>query len=190
VSGAGDASVSVVVLPPWARVSDKRRVHVERVGRLISEWADAMAVTPTERERWLRAASMHDALKDAPRELLLELAPRAWDDDSLRHGPAAAALAQREGERDRGVLDAVRYHSIGFAGWDDVGRMLYLADYLEPGRRHGRDERARRTALVAEDPAGVLREVAAERMGLTIAAGYRLLPETVEFWNGLTCDAP
>jgi HD superfamily phosphohydrolase YqeK len=163
---------------------------VERAGRLISEWADAMAVTPTERERWLRAASMHDALKDAPRELLLELAPRAWDDDSLRHGPAAAALAQREGERDRGVLDAVRYHSIGFAGWDDVGRMLYLADYLEPGRRHGRDERARRTALVAEDPAGVLREVAAERMGLTIAAGYRLLPETVEFWNGLTCDAP
>ena len=181
--------MSAVVLPPWARVSDKRRSHVERVGRLISEWADAMEVTPTERERWLRAVSMHDALKDAPRELLIELAPRAWDDDSLRHGPAAAALAQREGERDRGVLDAVRYHSIGFAGWDDVGRMLYLADYLEPGRRRGRDERARRTALVAEDPAGVLREVAAERMGMTIAAGYRLLPETVEFWNGLTCDA-
>ena len=70
-----------------------------------------------------------------------------------------------------------------------MGRRLYLADYLEPGRRRGRDERARRTALVPEDPAGVLREVAAERLGLTIAAGYRLLPETVDFWNGLTCDA-
>ena len=189
MSGAGDTTVSVVALPPWARISDKRRAHVERVGQLISEWADAMAVTPTERGRWLRAVSIHDALKDAPRELLLELAPRAWDDDSLRHGPAAAAQAEREGERDRNGLDAVRYHSTGFAGWDDVGRMLYLADYLEPGRRRGRDERARRTALVPEDPAGVLREVAAERLGLTIAAGYRLLPETVEFWNALTCDA-
>jgi len=189
VSDAGDASVSVVALPPWARVSDKRRAHVERVGLLISEWADAMVVPPIERERWLRAVSMHDALKDAPNEQLLELAPGAWDDDSLRHGPAAAALAEREGERDRGVLDAVRYHSIGFAGWDAVGRMLYLADYLEPGRRRGRHERARRGARVPGDPAGVLWEVAAERLGLTIAAGCRLLPETVEFWNGLTCAA-
>jgi HD superfamily phosphohydrolase YqeK len=178
---AGDASATVVALPPWARVSDERRGHVERVGRLISQWADLMDVTAVERERWLRAVSIHDALKDAPRRQLLELAPEAWDDDSLRHGPAAAALAEREGERDQGVF--------GFAGWDDVGRMLYLADYLEPGRRGAGEERARRAALVPGNPAGVLREVAAERLGLTIAAGYPLLPETVDFWNGLTCDA-
>ena len=34
----------------------------------------------------------------------------------LRHGPASAARAKAEGEIDRGVLDAVRYHSRGPGG--------------------------------------------------------------------------
>src|SRR3989449_4292320 len=31
------------------------------------------------------------------------------------------------------------YHSLGHARWDDVGKMLYLADYLEPGRPFDRE---------------------------------------------------
>src|SRR5690349_24868704 len=84
-----------------------------------------------ERARWLKAAWLHDALRDAPAA------------DELAHGPMAAERAARDGETDRGVLDAVRFHSLGFAGWDDVGRMLYLADYLEPGRSF--DQEVRRT---------------------------------------------
>ena len=60
----------------------------------------------------------------------------------LRHGPASAARAKAEGEVDRGVLDAVRYHSIGLAEWDMVGRALYCGDYLEPGRTSGKGARA------------------------------------------------
>ena len=40
------------------------------------------------------------------------------------------------------MLDAVRYHSVGLAEWDMVGRILYCADYLEPGRTHEREWRA------------------------------------------------
>jgi HD superfamily phosphohydrolase YqeK len=179
----GDA---VVALPPWAHVSDKRRGHIERVGRLVDAWATDREIAADERERWLRAVALHDALKDAPPDQLRALAPDAWGRDSLRHGPAAAAVARREGETDRGVLDAVHYHSVGYAGWDDVGRMLYLADFLEPGRRRLARDRDRLTGRVPADPDAVLREVARQRLELTIAKGYPLLPETVAFWNALT----
>ena len=43
-------------------------------------------------------------------------AGRAPGPAELRHGPASAARAAAEGETDRGVLDAVRYHSVGLGG--------------------------------------------------------------------------
>jgi len=144
-----------------------------------------MAIADRERARWLRAAWLHDALKDAPVRTVRELARSAWNAPSLWHGPAAAARAARAGERDHGVLDAVRYHSVGYAGWDRVGRMLYLADYLEPGRRH-HDKRLRKyAARVPEEPDDVLRRVAAERIAHGLAGGWPLLPETVAFWNAI-----
>jgi HD superfamily phosphohydrolase YqeK len=82
-------------------------------------------------------------------------------------------------------LRAVHYHSVGFAGWDLVGRLLYLADYLEPGRPFRVPERTAQAARVLHDPHAVLREVAAERLRWTIDAGRPLIAESVEFWNGL-----
>ncbi len=175
-------------IPSWAAVSETRRQHIERVGRLLMTWADALSVDRTERERWLRAAALHDALKDAPVETLRALAPRAWDRPALLHGPAAAAMAAQHGEDDRGVLDAVAFHSVGYARWDDVGRMLYLADFLEPGRTGGnRAEREQLTALVLDDRHSALRHVARARITMIIARDQSLLPETVDFWNSLRC---
>lgn len=151
----------------------------------METWAHALKVGARERRRWLRAAWLHDALKDAPRRTVRELAEGCWNAPSLWHGPAAAARAEQEGERDRGILDAVRYHSVGFDGWDAVGRMLYLADYLEPGRRHHDARKAALATRVGQDPDDVLRVVAAERIGRGIAKGWPLLPETVAFWNAL-----
>jgi HD superfamily phosphohydrolase YqeK len=174
-----------VDFPPWACISEKRRAHVRRVAALCSAWAEMMAVSGNERARWLRAVTLHDALKSAPRELLVELAPFAWGVDKLRHGPAAAVRAEAEGESDRGVLDAVKYHSIGYAGWDRVGRVLYLADFLEPGRRfHGPEHESLRARVTSEFK-GVLREVASERIAGVVADGRPLIDETVEFWNSL-----
>jgi HD superfamily phosphohydrolase YqeK len=187
MSGEGGAAGELVTLPEWAEVSDKRLGHIQRVAGLMVTWANAMQVDGAERERWLRAVSLHDALKDGPPALLRELAPNSWDADSLRHGPAAAAMAARAGERDRGVLDAVRYHSVGWAHWDAVGRMLYLADFLEPGRRKAGEDRAALVQRVPDDPRGVLWEVARRHLLLTVRAGHPLLDETVAFWNDLVC---
>jgi len=144
-----------------------------------------MDTPASESERWLRAVYLHDALRDAPREFLESLTDRRWQTTELLHGPAAAEYAARLGERDRGVLDAVRFHSVGYAGWDQVGRMLYLGDYLEPGRHFRKEERQALANRVPREPRVVLMEVAAERMHWLITSGWLLLPETVEFWNAL-----
>jgi HD superfamily phosphohydrolase YqeK len=144
-----------------------------------------MRVSQSERERWLRAGYLHDALRDAPQSFLTGLAPDKWHSPSLLHGPAAAEYAHRQGETDQGVLDAVRFHSVGYAGWDAVGRMLYLADYLEPGRNFRTEERRRMAARVPTGPDRVLREVAAERLQWVVTSGWPLFTETVNFWNAL-----
>lgn len=144
-----------------------------------------MGVSNSERHRWLRAVWLHDALRDAP---VSELDRWASDDPGppeLRHGPASAARAQAEGEDDRGVLDAVRYHSLGSAEWDMVGRILYCADYLDPGRPFDRERRADLAADLPLNPGAVLRAVARARLLHLIQSGWPVLEPTHRFWNSL-----
>ena len=138
-----------------------------------------------ERHRWLRAVWLHDALRDAPPEELERWAPGSPGPPGLRHGPASAARAKAEGESDRGLLDAVRYHSLGLAEWDMAGRILYCADYLEPGREFERARRAELARRLPSDLSGVLRQVAADRLSRIIASGWPLPDPTVRFWNSL-----
>jgi 2-amino-4-hydroxy-6-hydroxymethyldihydropteridine diphosphokinase len=154
-------------------VTPERRAHIERVVALINQWAAAMGVAASERARWVRAAWLHDALRDADRT------------DAFAHGPRAAARAAQEGEHDRGVLDAVRYHTVGYMHWDDVGRMLYLADYLEPGRPLDPADRAALAGRVPRERDAVLEEVARRRIAWVLQSGAQLLPATVGFWNSL-----
>jgi HD superfamily phosphohydrolase YqeK len=176
-------------LPAWARVTPQRRAHIERVATLAGEWADRMGVDARERARWLRAVWLHDALRDAPPEELARWAPDSPGPPELRHGPASAARARAEGEADRGVLDAVRYHSLGLAEWDRVGRVLYCADYLEPGREFDRERRAELARRFPGEADGVLRVIAAERVAHLIAAGWPLPDPTVRFWNSLVTSS-
>src|SRR5436190_1779799 len=102
------------------------------------------------------------------------------------NGPGrSAARAAHDGERDRGVLDAVRYHTFGYVHWDDVGRMLYLADFLEPGRQLDLADRAALAARVPRERDAVLQEVARRRIEWVLRSGSPLMPATVGFWNSL-----
>ncbi|HVH10895.1 MAG TPA: hypothetical protein VM736_13955, partial [Gemmatimonadales bacterium] len=130
----------------------------------MNEWAEEMGTPERERRRWLAAVWLHDALRDARLP------------DGTTHGAAAADRAAQEGEADRGVLDAVRYHSVGYAGWDNVGKMLYLADYLEPGRKGRRKERARWAKRVPRERDAVLREVVARQMQDQLHTGRSIHP--------------
>jgi HD superfamily phosphohydrolase YqeK len=142
-----------------------------------------MAPGERERARWLRAVWLHDALRDAPEEQLIRLAPDAIGPEELRHGPAAAVRAAEDGEMDAGVLAAVRYHSVGSAEWDQAGRVLYCADFLEPGRSFDPEARAELAARFPNDPAGVLYEVTRRRLLYAVRSGWTIPEETIRFWN-------
>ena len=160
-------------LPGWAQASPERRAHIGRVVALLNSWANALRVDANERDRWLRAGWLHDALRDAPFA------------DWSAHGPAAADRAAATGERDPGVLGAVRHHTVGSASWDDVGRMLYLADFLEPGRDFAAAERAELARRVPDERDTVLRDVARRRLEWVLRSGWPLPQQSVDFWNQL-----
>ena len=172
-------------LPTWAMVSAERLDHVHRVAVLVSSWAERMDIPASERNRWLRAVWLHDALRDAPEGELLRWAPSATGPIELRHGPAAAGRAKAEGETDRGVLDAVRYHSVGLAEWDLVGRVLYCADFLEPGRGFDRAERAELADRFPTERDLVIVDVAKRRLVHAIRSGWSLPQPSYRFWNSL-----
>ena len=178
-----------LAFPAWSVAGPDRIEHVARVVSLLERWALARSVTAAELARWRRAALLHDALRDADATGLLRYGPQPPWPVKTWHGPAAAAAAAADGEGDRGVLDAVRYHSLGFAGWDDAGRMLYLADYVEPGRTYERRMLDAWIERAPAEPLEVLREVAALRIGWRLKNGGWIARETWEFWNSIVADA-
>ena len=177
-------------LPRWGVVTPRRMQHIAGVVGLLERWASERGIAPGEAARWRRAALLHDALRDAPDDVLARYgpAPAGWP-HAIWHGPAAAAAAERDGERDAGVLAAVRYHSLGFAGWDDAGKALFLADALEAGRTHERAALDRLAARVAREPDAVLRDVAAIKLRWLVHIRRPIVRETWEFWNRLVADA-
>ena len=172
-------------LPDWAVVSPDRRAHIERVAALLAAWADEMRLGPDEARAWQDAARWHDALRDAPEEDLRALVPDPRYRGPMLHGPAAASRLAGEGERRDAVLSAVRYHTVGCAGWERTGRALYMADYLEPGRGYATADRAFLSAHVARDFDGVFRQVVRQRLEWALREGATLYTETVELWNAV-----
>jgi HD superfamily phosphohydrolase YqeK len=170
-------------LPVWAIASPKRREHIARVTSLLDRWASAMDIPPEERVEWHDAGLLHDALRDADEPMLRELTRDVSAPMEILHGPAAAVRLEALGETRRDLLDAVRWHTLGNPGWSRTGRALFMADFLEPGRKFMVSERAWLAQLVPDDFEGVLRQVVKSRLEWSLREGKGLHPETVAMWN-------
>jgi 2-amino-4-hydroxy-6-hydroxymethyldihydropteridine diphosphokinase len=79
----------------------------------------------------------------------------------------------------------VRWHTLGHPGWGPVGRALYLADFLEPGRKFAQADRAFLAAQVPHDPAGAFRQVVRMRLEWSLREGKQLYAATVDLWNAV-----
>jgi predicted HD superfamily hydrolase involved in NAD metabolism len=88
------------------------------------------------------AAIFHDYAKFRPkdemRQIIIEqnMPPLLLDyNNELWHAPVGAYLAEKEaGIEDEEVLDAIRYHTSGRVDMTVLDKIIYLADYIEPGR--------------------------------------------------------
>jgi HD superfamily phosphohydrolase YqeK len=174
-------------LPDWARAGEDRRAHVARVSELMGEWADALGLGSSERARWRAAGLLHDALRDADPELLRTTVPADLRTlpAKLLHGPAASERLRREGVDDGPFLRAIAFHTLGHPAFERLGRALYLADYLDPGREDMPDGTDALRARCPEEMDAVIPEVASLRIGTLLAGKKPLRSETVSFWNGV-----
>lgn len=168
--------------PAWARLTEERRAHVERVAGLMADWARALDLSAEEQTRWRAVGRLHDALKDASTGQLRELVAEGDWPEALLHAPAAAGCLAADGVDDPELLLAVAYHSVGHPAFADLGEHLYLADYLEPGRSDTPERRELREAMPA-DRDRVLPQVIRRRLEHELAAGHAILPAAIGFWN-------
>ena len=146
-----------------------------------------MGLGEEEIARWRAAGILHDALRDAsPADLvrilperLRQLPPKAY------HGPAAAILLRADGVSDRGLLRAVRWHTLGSKKFGRLGRALFAADFLEPGRTAKRRWRERLRVRASRDLNRVVTEIVRNRIDYRVRAELPVHPRTIGFWNSL-----
>ena len=176
---------SDLLLPAWAKVTEKRRGHIVRVTAQLMQWAQALRLDEDQTARWRDAGLLHDALRDADEAELRTLAGKPNALAEMLHGPAAAELLRREGEKREDVLQAIAYHTVGHASFERTGRALYMADFLEPGRTFAEGDRAYLRRHLPHDFEGTFRQVVRMRIEWTLREGKALFPETVEMWNAV-----
>lgn len=182
---SGRVDTAPPLLPEWAHASDRRRGHIARVTALLDVWAPRVARGPAEALALHDAGRLHDVLRDAPEPLLRELSGDADSPAEVLHGPAAATLLARHGEAREELLDAIRWHTLGSAACGRVGRALYMADFLEPGRKFAVADRAFLAAQVPHDFDGVFRQVVRMRLQWSLGEGLELYAATVALWNAV-----
>ena len=181
------AAAATGVLPEWAVARKKRRAHMARVADLLREWGEIRCDDPLDVERWSAVGYLHDALRDADPHELRGVLSTPLDElpDEVIHGPAAADRLRRAGVTDEPLLTAIAFHSLGSPDFDDIGKALYVADFLEPGRKIQPKWRARLRSEMPGGLDGVAKAVVGKRIQFLVKKGRPVPPETLGLWNVL-----
>ncbi|MFN2364728.1 MAG: nicotinate-nucleotide adenylyltransferase [Halarsenatibacteraceae bacterium] len=126
-------------------LSDYRYKHTLRV----VETASKINPDQSQLQKVKIAALCHDLCKGYSNLKLQELVKKSnwplktfeYSKESLLHGPASAYLTEIKFDiRDSQILEAIRYHTIGHPDLSLIGKIVFLADKIEPGRDYpGRD---------------------------------------------------
>ncbi len=181
--------------------------HIDRVVALARQFAALHALPEA---RVALAAQGHDLLRAvAPAELLRRAEQRGLpilvverERPVLLHGVLGALeLAERFGVADRGVLDAIRWHTMGHPRYPDWAWAMFVADKVEPAKA-GAWPPLRDVEMIARRPRpGALREAAAAYLRLSLARqrergepAHPLAEETLSSLEGASgcgpADAP
>jgi HD superfamily phosphohydrolase YqeK len=175
-------------MPDWAVYGKARYKHMARVARLMEVWAKARGLKPHNVKRWTAAGYLHDALRnEKPSRLRIVVPPRfKRAPGAILHGPAAAQKLRHEGVRDEKLLLAIEYHTLGSRHLTTLGRALFAADFLEPGRPRRVKWRASLRKRMPDELESVVLEIIAARLRHQLESTRPVRPETVGMWNAMT----
>ncbi|OYD07616.1 bis(5'-nucleosyl)-tetraphosphatase (symmetrical) YqeK [Paludifilum halophilum] len=133
------------------QLTQTRWEHTLRVVDTALELAERFGADPQKADT---AALLHDYCKFWSRERMREvILRRGLPEDLLQHNlelwhaPVGAEVVQDEfGIGDADILNAIRYHTSGRPHMTLLEKVIFLADYIEPGRRFPGVEDVRRLA--------------------------------------------
>lgn len=142
------------------RLSAARFEHTMGVAETARRLAAKYGVTPG---RAYLAGLLHDCAKWMRYADMVSLVEGKIDDltdaelrnEPVLHAPAGMLVAQRDyGVRDPEILSAIRKHTVGSGKMTPLEKLIYTADFVEPGRKPfpGLEE-ARRLAEIDLDAA-------------------------------------
>ncbi|WP_409301803.1 bis(5'-nucleosyl)-tetraphosphatase (symmetrical) YqeK [Peribacillus sp. SCS-155] len=141
------------------------------------------------------AAIFHDYAKFRPKEEMKEIIisqnmredllvynPELW------HAPVGAFLVEKEaGITDREVLDAINYHTSGRVNMTLLEKIIFVADYIEPGRSFPGVEEVRKTA--ESDLDGALIQSLRNTISFLLLRNQAVYPDTFHTYNHLILNA-
>lgn len=174
----------------------RRKVSAARFEHCLGVETIALALAPhfgAPEAKVSPAALLHDLCREYPPELLLKLAANfdividniEQAEPVLLHGPVGAALVREElGLDDPEILEAIQFHITGAPGLAPVGRLVFVADLIEPGRVFPVAQHLRQAAFEIS-PDQLLLRVYDHTLEHLIRQGYLLHPRMVAGRNEL-----
>jgi predicted HD superfamily hydrolase involved in NAD metabolism len=170
------------------QLTEHRYVHTLGVTDTAIELAKRYGADQHQAEL---AAIFHDYAKFRPKEEMKQLiisqnmSKDLLDyNDELWHAPVGAYLVEKEaGITDREVLDAIKYHTSGRVGMTLLDKIVYLADYIEPGRVFPGVEEVRETAKESLEFAVI--QAVRNTISFLIKKNQTVYPNTFYMYNDL-----
>ncbi|MGM7635687.1 bis(5'-nucleosyl)-tetraphosphatase (symmetrical) YqeK [Bacillus sp. Hm123] len=171
------------------QITEHRYNHTLGVMHTAIELAEKYGADPQKAEL---AAIFHDYAKFRPKEEMAAIIEREGMDprllsahSELWHAPVGAYLVQTEvGIDDLEVLDAIRYHTSGRVGMTLLDKVVYLADYIEPGRHFPKVEKVRK--LAKEDLDEAVIKAVKNTIKFLMKRNKPIFPDTFDTYNDLT----
>lgn len=139
-------------------LSEKRFVHCKNVAETAKKLAEKWG---GDQNRAYYAGFVHDIAKEIPLEKMneytidLDLDSFIRSSSSLLHGPAGACMMRKFFNIKEDIFNACFYHTTGRENMSVTEKTVFLADYIEPGRRFPGIEEIRRLAFKDIDTAVV-----------------------------------
>ena len=134
------AELAVQIEGRAATLSARLQAHLERTAGVAADLAPRHGV---DVERARLGSLAHDVAKAMSNKELLRQAARfelpvnmvERNNPGLLHGPVGAELLRHEdGIEDQSIYEAVCWHTFAHPDLDDLGKIVFLADKLDPAK--------------------------------------------------------
>lgn len=168
------------------QITERRYVHTLGVMQTAIQLANRFGDDPKKAEL---AAIFHDYAKFRPKEEMKRIIeeqgmPRQLlvHNSELWHAPVGAYLVEKEvGITDQDVLNAIKYHTSGRPNMTLLEKIIYVADYIEPGRHFPGVDEVRELAENDLDQA-LIKSIQNTIMFL-LKKNQAVYPETIQTYN-------